>query len=203
MLEQGLVQLCEAGARYDTFGWMLATAGNLSLRDPAEPAHYHITASGLAKGRLRADTDFIRMRQGLERVHEQGAKYSAETIVHDRLYQMVANAKSIHHVHAPYLTLLSRQVGAGRSWEIRGLEYIKALGFWDEGASVAVQVVANAAHIPDLAELVVDAAQKDARVPCVLVEGHGVYAWGDSVFAAQRHTEAIEFLAHMAWEESR
>src|SRR5699024_6734988 len=113
-------------------------------------------------------------------------KVSAETIVHDQLYALRPEAMSVQHVHAPKMTLISRAIGAGNIWSIDGLEYIKALGFWGEDDVVRVPVVRNHHAIPQLADAVVEAAQQDARVPCVLVEGHGVYAWGSSVAAARR-----------------
>lgn len=199
MLET-LLALCKAGASFDQRGWMLATAGNLSVRDVKDPTYYYVSASGLQKGDLHPTEDFVRMGQGM-RTPAVHPKVSAETIVHDRLYAARADIGSVQHVHGPRTTLVSRWIGAGNMWEIEGLEYIKALGFWSEGDVVRMPVVANHHHIPDLAEAVVRAAQQDARVPGVVVEGHGVYAWGESVAAARRHIEAIEFLADICWEE--
>jgi len=199
MLET-LLAVCKAGASFDQRGWMLATAGNLSVRDTKDAAHYYVSASGLQKGDLHPTQDFVRMGLGM-RTPPVHPKVSAETIVHDQLYAAFDGIASIQHVHAPRMTLISRVIGAGNIWEIEGLEYIKALGFWGEGDIVRIPVVLNHHHIPDLAEAVVAAAHKDTRVPGVLVEGHGVYAWGDSVAAARRHVEAIEFLADICWEE--
>src|SRR5690554_4112181 len=200
MLET-LAQLCESGAEYYRRGWMLATAGNLSVRDRDNADRYHVTASGGHKGRLKPETDFICFSEGMANPQPLGKKSSAETIVHDRVYAEHPNVQSIHHVHSPRITLMSRAIGAGNPWVISDLEYIKALGFWGEGDVVRVPVVPNHHHIPTLGMAVAEAARQDSHVPCVLVEGHGVYAWGDSVAAAQRHIEALEFLADICWEE--
>lgn len=196
-----LARLAESGAEYYRRGWMLATAGNLSVRDPENDGRYFVTASGGHKGRLRADKDFLRFELGMQNPVPAGVKSSAETIVHDLIYALLPNAKSIHHVHSPHVTLVSRMIGGGATWEIKDFEYIKALGFWGEGDVVKVPVVTNHHDIPALGRAVEEAAQRDVRVPAVLVDGHGVYAWGDSIDAAQRHIEAIEFLADMTWEE--
>lgn len=199
MLET-LLALCDAGASYERRGWMLATAGNLSVRDAKDPAQYHISASGRLKGNLHPTEDFVRMSLGMVQASTH-PKISAETIVHDTLYAAFPEAMSVQHVHSPRITLISRAVGSGGTWAVDGLEYIKALGFWGEGDVVRIPIVQNHHAIPDLADAVVRAAQEDPRVPCVLVEGHGVYAWGESVAAARRHVEATEFLADICWEE--
>lgn len=199
MLET-LLALCDAGASFDRRGWMLATAGNLSARDAKDPAYYYVSASGLNKGALHPTEDFVRMGQGM-RTPASHPKISAETVVHDQLYAAFPQAMSIQHVHAPYMTLLSRAVGAGARWEIEGLEYIKALGFWAKDDVVRMAVVPNHHDIPTLATAVVQAAQETPEVPCVLVEGHGVYAWGECVASARRHIEATEILAQICWEE--
>ena len=196
-----LSRLAESGAEYYRRGWMLATAGNLSVRDPEDPSRYFVTASGGHKGKLRAERDFLRFDLGMKNPRPEGRKSSAETIVHDLIYARFPNVGSIHHVHSPRVTLVSRMVGGGSTWELRDFEYIKALGFWGEGDVVRVPVVVNHHDIPALGRAVDDAAQADARVPAVLVDGHGVYAWGADIDAAQRHIEAIEFLADMTWEE--
>lgn len=200
-MQETLAQLCEAGAEYYRRGWMLATAGNLSVRDRRDANRYYVTASGGHKGRLQPAADFIRFGFGMSAPQPAGKKSSAETIVHDRIYAEHPAVQSIHHVHSSRITLMSRAIGAGNSWNIQDLEYIKALGFWGEGDVVRVPVVKNHHDIPTLGAAVAEAARLDPRVPCVVVEGHGVYAWGDSVAAAQRHIEALEFLADICWEE--
>ena len=196
-----LARLAESGAEYYRRGWMLATAGNLSVRDPEDASRYFVTASGGHKGRLRAERDFLRFELGMQNPVPQGVKSSAETIVHDLIYARFPDVGSIHHVHSPKVTLVSRLIGGGNLWELKDFEYIKALGFWGEGDVVRVPVVVNHHHIPSLGDAVERAARLDARVPAVLVDGHGVYAWGDSIDAAQRHIEDLEFLADMTWEE--
>lgn len=192
--------LSEVGAEYYRRAWMLGTAGNLSVRHATGAEAYWVTASGGHKGRLGPE-DFLPMQTGMRRLESGARKTSAETIVHDELYAKKPGIGSIHHVHAPYVTLVSRALGADRRWHIEGFEYIKGLGQWDEGASIEVPVVVNHHDIPALAAAVVEAAAACPQSPGVLVEGHGIYAWGDTISAAQRHIECFEFLAQMTWEE--
>src|SRR5699024_9003075 len=117
MLET-LLALCDAGASFEQRGWMLATAGNLSARDSKDPAYYYVSASGRNKGKLHPTEDFVHMGLGM-RTPAVHPKISAETIVHDQLYAAFPSAMSIQHVHAPYMTLISRAIGAGSYWEIK------------------------------------------------------------------------------------
>ena len=41
----------------------------------------------------------------------------------------------------------------------------------------------------------------NASIPGILVAGHGLYAWGDSLAEAQRHVEILEFLLSAIWHK--
>jgi methylthioribulose-1-phosphate dehydratase len=197
MEEHARQALADVGREFYTRGWMLATAGNLSCRLGDD--RYTITASGGHKGRLTT-ADFINFKLGMQS-EEPHRRSSAETVVHDELYARLGDrAGAILHVHAPWLTLVSRlHAGAG---EVRfeAWEYIKALGFWGEGDVAVVPIVPNHADLHRLGVAVRDAAR---ATPAVLVNGHGVYAWGTSIADAQRHIEATEFLCQLEWETQR
>lgn len=195
-----LAALATAGAALAAQGWLLGTAGNLSVR-PDGGDVWWITASGGQKGALRVPDDFLAFRNGiLPAAGVATRKPSAETAVHDALYSSLAPG-SILHVHAPYMTLASRFTDTGEV-PVGGYEFVKGLGRWEEGADAALPVVPNHHDIPTLAQAVA-AAAAGAEVPCVLVAGHGAYAWGDTVDDARRHIECTEFLCRMAWEEFR
>ncbi len=199
LLEQAARRgLAAVGREFYTRGWMLATAGNLSARLCDE--RYLITASGGHKGQL-ADGDFIEFRCGMVS-SEPTRKSSAETIVHDLLYRAHGPRQigAILHVHAPWLTLVSRALLPDGAVEFQGWEYVKALGFWDRDACVRMPIVPNHHDLDELGRAVAEAV---TDVPAVLVAGHGVYAWGPTVADAQRHIEATEFLCHLQWELMR
>lgn len=189
-----IAQLAEVGAEFYGRGWMLATGGNLSASDGSTGA---MTASGGHKGRLGPD-DFLEWTIGspLPTI----PKPSAEAAVHVALYEHLPKTRAILHVHSPFVTLVSRKYAGAGAVQFEGFEFIKALGFWQEGAVVEMPIVPNHHDIPMLASAVQAAV---GEVPGVLVEGHGLYAWGESIAAAQRHIEATEFLCQMVWEWDR
>lgn len=190
-------RLAEVGREFYERGWKLATGGNLSAL--AEGGVAVVTASGGHKGRLTY-YDFVEVRVADgSRVCSTDRKPSAETIVHLALYR-TTTARAVVHVHSPYVTLLSRTLEAEGLVRFEGWEFVKALGFWEEGAVVEVPIVPNLHALPALGDAVARAA---GSAPAVLVSGHGVYAWGDSIEAAQRHAEATEFMCQMEWELAR
>lgn len=196
MTSHKLESLCAVGRKFYARGWMLATAGNLSVRLSATPLRYAVTASGGHKGQLTT-ADFIEFGAGMSNPGDS-RKPSAETVVHDRLYASV-DCGAILHVHGPHMTLVARHWHAAGRVDVSGFEYIKALGFWEPRAQVSLPVVQNHHALDALADAVC-AARSSA--PVVLVESHGVYAWGATVADAQRHIEATEFLCQMVWMEA-
>jgi methylthioribulose-1-phosphate dehydratase len=192
-----IASLIDIGREFYRRGWMLGTAGNLSVRLSASPLRYAVTVSGGHKGRLTAD-EFIELSAGMTAPSDD-KRPSAETVVHDRLY-VTRGPGAVLHVHSPYAVLASRHLAVDGRLDVSGWEYVKGLGFWDEDAIVRVPVVHNHAHLPDLGDAVAQAA---GEVPCVLVDGHGVYAWGDTVADAQRHVECLEALCHLIWETAK
>lgn len=190
-------RLAEVGRELYDRGWKLATGGNLSaLGDDGVAV---VTASGGHKGRLTYH-DFVEVRvSDGSRVCSTDRKPSAETIVHLAIYR-ATDARSVVHIHGPYATLLSRVLASDGAVRLEGWEFVKALGYWDEHATVDVPIVPNHHALPELAEAV---SGRAGDCPAVLVAAHGVYAWGDSVGAAQRHAEAVEFMCQMEWELRR
>ncbi|MDA7434654.1 class II aldolase/adducin family protein, partial [Synechococcus sp. AH-601-L23] len=41
----------------------------------------------------------------------------------------------------------------------------------------------------------------NSNIPGILVAGHGLYAWGDSLAETQRHVEILEFLLSAVWHK--
>lgn len=194
-MDEALVQgLIRVGEEFYRRGWMLATGGNLSARAGDRGV---MTASGGHKGRL-TDASFLEWSLGSP--FPTTPRPSAEAAVHAAVYRALPDVGAILHVHSPYATVVSRSRERDGRVDVSGYEFVKALGFWDEGAEVALPIVPNHAAIPELAAAIEAAI---GAAPVVLVSGHGLYAWGESIDAAQRHVEAAEFLCRMAWESDR
>lgn len=186
-----LRRLREVRLRLARKGYLPATSGNLSLRLSVDPLLFAVTASGQDKEAEREDDGLI-VDERLLPLEPTNLKPSAEAVVHARLYAADPTIGAILHIHTVAATVLSvRNLPAG-GMELRGLEMVKALGFWEPEARVWLPVVPNHPDLPKLAESVLLA--REERVPAVLMAGHGITAWGRDLPEALRHLEAVQFL---------
>jgi methylthioribulose-1-phosphate dehydratase len=193
-MERDPRQVLAAAARlfYDR-GWMMGTAGNLSLR--LADGTFWITASGKLKGRLEPE-DFLRVAPGGE-ILEQGRpadRPSAETSIHDAIYRLFPEARACFHVHSIAGNVAAR-LADGEALRLPPLEMLKGLGVWDEGPEIELPVFRNHAHVPRIAEeLSARFAADPPRVPGFLIRDHGLTTWGPDADAAQNHVELFEYL---------
>jgi hypothetical protein len=96
--------------RYDGLGF-----GNLSVRDPADPTRFVITASQTGGGRDLRPADLVRINEcSLARfwVEAEGRKPpSSETLTHAMVYAADAAITWVFHVHSPELWRRSARHG--------------------------------------------------------------------------------------------
>lgn len=194
---QAWKEIREIASRFSQKGWLPATSGNLSRRLSAEPLLFTVTASGRDKENLQLE-DLILVDEAGVPVEPTRLKPSAETLIHAAVYRRTA-AGCVLHVHTVYNNLVSEIYAPQGEIPLSNQELIKALGIWEEGASIAIPVFPNHADLTLLAKEV--AAGLREQVPAILIRNHGLYAWGETAAAAQRHVEALEFMFqyHFMW----
>lgn len=186
----------DARAFYE-FGWLMGTSGNLSRR--IDDNTFVITASGRDKGRLTS-ADFLTLDL-TGTVTQKNAKSdtpSAETSIHQVVYETLPDVGAVYHVHDPYAALCSRRDEDELRTTFNGWEMIKGLGIWDrDQASVALidnfRDVTMIAH--ELRGMITD-----LEVPGINILNHGVYAWGATPEEAKRHIESFAYLFKVSWE---
>lgn len=194
-LSRATAAIIEAGRRMDRFGWVPATAGNISVRLPGgHGGRIAITRSGGHKGFLDAAGIMVVDLDG--RPEEPGARPSAETGLHCGIYRRFPAAGAVLHGHSVPVTVLSRL--AGDAIRLAGYELLKAFpGLSTHEAAVDLPVLDNDQDIPRLQAAVerrwAAAAAKDAP-PGYLIRGHGVYVWGADMPQALLRLEALEFM---------
>ncbi len=173
-------------------GWLLGTAGNLSVRLSASPLKFVITASGVDKG-LLSHEDFVVVDAQGQLTEASSHKASAETLLHAAIYQAYPHAGAVYHVHSVAGTTLSQTMPAeARSLRFEGLEMIKGLGFNTHETSIDLPVVDNHQDMAYLGQCFPEVANPE--VPGLMLKGHGIYTWGRTPFEAKRHIEIWEFL---------
>ncbi|TDL31728.1 methylthioribulose 1-phosphate dehydratase [Jeotgalibacillus sp. S-D1] len=170
--------------------WFPGTSGNLSIKVREEPLQFLVTASGKDK-RKRTQEDFILVDDNSLPVHGGSLRPSAETVLHQRIYQLTDAGCSLH-VHTVANNVISELYKEQGSITFKGLELIKAFNMWEEDAEITVPIIENKADLPALAELL--AGQIKENIYGVLILNHGITVWGRNGFEAKKHLEAFEFL---------
>lgn len=189
--------LVEAGRRLDQRGLAPATAGNYSSR--LADGSIAITVSGVHKGRLTEDA--------IMRVSETGAsldgkKPSAETLLHCLIYAVDPAAGAVLHTHSVAGTLLSRALDATNGIAFAGYEMLKVYpGVLTHEATVVMPLVENNQDMAGLADILRPLLEApSAPLPAFYIRGHGLYAWGPTLSAAENIVEGSEFLFACEWE---
>lgn len=167
-----------------------ATSSNFSMRLDAH--HAVITVSGRDKGRLTPGDFMVVDLDG----HPVGTEQrpSAETGLHTQLYRRFPEIGCVLHTHSQNQTVASRLFAAQGSVHLAGYELLKAFrGNATHETAIDLPVLPNSQDIPALAaqvERLLDAGPLWGY----LIEGHGLYAWGQDMTEARRHLDAFEFL---------
>lgn len=199
MFHEAVAAIIAAGRRMHAMGWVPATAGNLSLREPS--GCIAITRSGCHKGFLSTD-DVIRVDAAGGPI-DAGVRPSYETLLHCGIYARFADAGAVLHGHSLANTVLSRR--ADDRIRLAGYELLKAFpGGPTHDAAVDVPVLDNDQDIARL-QTALDALW-DTRVdapPGYVIRGHGVYVWGADLPAAMTRLEALEFMLLCELEDGR
>lgn len=185
------------GRRLDQRGLAPATAGNYSIR--LGDGDVAVTVSGSHKGRLGPDQI---MRVSTEGIAQDAKKPSAETLLHCLIYAVDASAGAILHTHSIAGVVLSRTLTDTDVITLSGYELLKAYpGIGTHDTSLALPLVDNSQDMAALASylLPILAGQKPL-IPAFYIRGHGLYAWGPTMDAAENIVEASEYLLACEWE---
>ncbi|AYF76455.1 S-methyl-5-thioribose-1-phosphate isomerase [Nocardia yunnanensis] len=176
-------------------GWMPGTAGNISVRQGDTAV---ITASGLPKGELSA-TDMVTVAVvDSKPVDGTGRKPSAETTIHTAVYR-VRGADAVVHVHPPHATAVSIQTAGNGVTTARfaGYELIKGLGSARPDV-IDIPVFPNHADVPRIgADIEKYLTEHPDAPPVLLIAGHGITAWGDTLAQARDRAECLEAMCEL------
>jgi len=181
-------QLIEAGRALHTLGMVPATSGNFSAR--LADGNIAITVSGAHKGHL---TEQDIMLASIDGMALDDRKPSAETGLHVQLYRKFPEVRAILHPHSRSATLTCKLDDS--KIVLEGYELLKAFkGVSTHAGRVVVPIFDNDQDISRLSAQIDNYMETDDRLVAYIIRGHGFYTWGESVDAALRHCEALEFL---------
>ncbi|HLU05031.1 MAG TPA: methylthioribulose 1-phosphate dehydratase [Woeseiaceae bacterium] len=189
--------LCEVARLFGERQWCLATGGNFSVR--IDKARCLITKSGTDKSLLSVDDLMVCDLNGTPA--DVSFKPSAETALHTCLYKLDERIASVLHTHSVISTVISRAEYS--DLVIRGFEMQKSIdGVKSHDERLILPILENTQDIAQLAKTVRERyALGHMRAYGFLVRGHGLYAWGETLDAAKRHVEGLEFLLSCKWQE--
>jgi methylthioribulose-1-phosphate dehydratase len=202
-------ELTAAMAAIHARGWCDGTGGNFSCVLQRNPIKLLMAPSGVDKGQVQAADLIVVDADG--QVIEGTGKASAETALH---LEIVAccGAGAVLHTHSQAATLLSRRALAGPNQgnqaeprgdgavRVEGLEMLKGLeGISTHASAIEIPVLANDQDLPRLSQRAGPLLSEAPKG--LLIGGHGLYAWGQSLSQAIRHLEILEFLLEQSWRQ--
>ena len=188
-------ELCATGQDFHRRGWSLGTSSNFSVVVSRDPLTLLMTGSGFDKGRLEPG-HFTLVGADASSLDPALPRPSAEALLHTALAR-AGGAGAVLHTHSVAATVLSEAALARSELVIEGYEMLKGLaGITTHQTRVTLPVFANTQDIATLARVVETrlAGPANPIQHGFLMAGHGLYTWGDSLAAARRHIEVLEFL---------
>lgn len=185
------IKLIKAASSFYRQGWMVGTAGNLSSRLP--DGSFWITGSGCSKGELTV-TDFVRIYADGRVESSKNLQPSAETSIHQCIYNLFPEAQACYHIHSVEANLASGLAEAGKL-PLPSLEMLKGLGIWEENPCCLMAVFHNYLKVTRIADEIKERFSKNPpKIPALLIRNHGVTVWADSTEKARNYIEILEYI---------
>ena len=191
--------LIETTRRLHQRRWCDGTGGNFSVVLQRDPLRVLMAPSGVDKGRMEVD-DLIVVDEN-QVIVEGCGRVSAEAALHMAVIRQTG-AGAVLHSHSIPATVISRTHQANGHITLEGWEMQKGLeGVKSHETSIKVPVVNNSQSMASLVDAFLP--HLSCQSHGILVAGHGLYAWGTTLFDAERHLEILEFLLEVQLKWSR
>lgn len=174
-----------------------ATSGNYSLRSKTTPGIALVSESAIDKSKFTESNFlplFVETRQMHQDYKNSGRKSSDETDIHLSIYQITKANCVLHSHHID--SLLFADLFKGKPFAtIEGLELLKGFkGIKTHDVQINIPCFDNTQDIAGLAEQIKPSILSQENNFGLLLRGHGIYVWGDSVEEAKRHLEVFEYI---------
>lgn len=199
-LQAAAEAIVRVGRRFDDRGWVMGTSGNFSTVVARQPLRLAITPSGTFKGELDA-SQILEMDERAEPVGNN-ARVSAEALLHVEIVR-ARGAGAVLHTHSIWSTLLSARYGDAGGFAIEGYEMLKGLeGVRTHEHREWLPIIENDQDMSRLSGVMRTTLDAHPDTHCVLLRGHGLYAWGADLSQAVRHVEILEFLLELTGRQT-
>jgi methylthioribulose-1-phosphate dehydratase len=184
-------EIARVGAGLAAHGWTPATSSNFSMR--MDPSTIAVTISGRDKGALTPD-DVMAVRLDGKPL-DPSLRPSAETALHLQIYRRQPGTGAVLHTHSHNQTVASRLFAGRGVIALHGWELQKAItGYTTHESRLDLPVFPNSQDMADIEARVDTWLDGGKPLYAYLIEGHGLYTWGQDMQEARRHLEALEFL---------
>jgi methylthioribulose-1-phosphate dehydratase len=184
-------ELIDVGRAFHARSWILPTAGSFSAVVSRLPFQMAITKSGVHKGTLTS-SDFVVLDQ-FGRPLEAGSGAPAEAPIHCSIASEVA-AGAVLHTHSVWATILADIYAESNGVQLEGFEELQGLSPGMSHRHVEWLPILQNASYGSLAASITRTLKAHTATHAVLVQKHGLYAWGATIEEAVRCTEVFETL---------
>lgn len=176
------------------FGHSPATSTNYSFRD--DNGKIWITRSGIDKSLIQT-SDFIEIdAHGRTVPPFEHFIPSAETGIHCALYEWFPESNVVLHSHSIWPLLLSH---GKSSICFEGYELQKAIpGIDTHECSVCIPVIANSQNMEEIRSSL-QAISSSLKYHIFMIDKHGFYVWGSSLFEVKKYLDAFTYLCECEW----
>lgn len=186
-----LNQLTQCIRELHRTGHSPATSTNYSCRDGN--GKMWITRSGIDKSLMQYE-DFIEISpEGTPLPPFETVPPSAETGIHCAIYHMFPDTQVILHSHD--IHALVQTVGLSRK-VFEGYELQKAFrGVVTHEGEISIPIIPNSQDMNVIKNALLE-RKSELNYGVFMIEKHGYYTWGNSIFEAKRLMEAFAYLCH-------
>ena len=197
MLKKLKQQVYEANMLLPQHGLVTFTWGNVSGIDRSKGLLV-IKPSGVPYESLSAEDMVVVDLRGNK--VEGRLNPSSDTPTHVELYNRFAQVGGIVHTHSRWATIWAQ---AGRAIPPYGTTHADYIYGSVPVARSLTEEEVECAYELETGKVIADHFGNEgidsAAVPCVLVQGHGPFAWGKTPVEAVHHAVVLEEVAMMAW----
>ena len=183
---------------YNQKGWSPATSTNYSFRDEQD---IWVTRSGIDKSEITEDDFILVNEKSIPLGRYSGIKPSAETQIHCDIYKLFPDTKVILHSHSKFPVVCS--IKNNEFIEFDGFEVQK--GFKCQithNQKVKIPIFANSQDMSFFTKEL-SSRKDELENSCFIIQQHGTYAWGETLFEAKRHLETLDYLCECWWEMNK
>lgn len=185
--------ICELCRLFYTNGWVTGTGGGISIK---ESNLIYLAPSGVHKERMEPNDLFVMDYESGEYIERpMNYKPSACTPLFMAAYNK-RNAGACIHTHSQSAVLVTKLCHGGE-FRISHVEQIKAIPGHQYDSELVIPIIDNTNFEEDLETSLTLAIENYPKSVAVLVRNHGIYVWGDTVWKAKVHNEAIDYLLEL------